>query len=73
MKYDAILHYLKLVANFNNNADTNKENTSPTLKVNNSVNNPIINRPLHSVSSGNLAQNVSFKSFKNIQHSWKRS
>ena len=71
-----ILHYLKSVANFNNNADTNKENTentSPTLQVNNPVNYPIIYRPLHSVSSGNLAQNVSFKSFKNIQQSWKRS
>ena len=58
MEYDVIPHYLKLAANFNNSTDTNKENTgntSPTLKVNNPVNNPIINRPLHSVSSGNLA------------------
>ena len=72
MEYDAIVHYLESVANFNNNADTNKENTentSPTLQVNN----PIINRPLHSVSSGNLAQNISFKSFKHIQQSQKRS
>ena len=76
MEYDAIQHYLKLAANFNNNTDTNKENTentSPTLQVNNPVNNPIINRPLHFVSSGNSAQNVSFKSFENIQQSWKRS
>ena len=69
MEYDVIPHYLKLAVNLNNSADTNKENTSPTLQVNN----PIINRPIHSVSSGNLAQNVSFKSFKNIQQSWKRS
>ena len=60
MEHDAIPHYLKLAANFNNNTDTNKEkeNTSPYLQVNNPVNNPInsiINRPLHSVSSGNLA------------------
>ena len=73
MEYDAIPHYLKLAANFNNNTDTNSkentENTSPTLPVNN----PIINRLLHSVSSGNLAQNILFKSFKNIQQSHKRS
>ena len=37
--------------------------------------NPVntINRPLHYVSSSNLAQNVSFKNFKNIQQSHKRS
>ena len=73
MEYVSIPHYLKPVANFNNNADINNkentENTSPTLQTNN----PIINRPLHSVSSGNLAQNVLFKSFKNIQQSCKRS
>ena len=58
MEYDAIPHYLKSVANFNNNADTSKENTentSPTLQINNPVNNPIINRRLHSVGRGNLA------------------
>ena len=73
MEYDAILHYLKLEANFNNSADTsnkeNTENTSPTLQVNN----PITNRPIHSVSSGNLAQNVLFKSFENIQQFQQRS
>ena len=79
VEYDAIPHYLKLASNLkasniNNNADSNssmeKENTSPTLQVN-PINNSI-NRPLHSVSSGNLAQNVSFKSLKNIQQSHKR-
>ena len=73
MEYNAFLHYLKSAANFNNSADTKDtkdENTSPTLQVNN----PIINRPLHSVSSGNLARRTtSFKNFKNIQQSCKRS
>ena len=67
-----ILHYLKSATNLNNMADTNKEsteNTSPILQVNN----PIINRPIHSVSSGNLARMTSFKSFKNIQQTHKRS
>ena len=68
MEYDAIPHYFKSASNFNNNVDTkeNTENTSSTLQVINPVNNSTINRPIHSVSSGNLAQNVSFKSFKNI-------
>ena len=52
-KYEAISHYLKSVANFNNSADTNNENTSPTLQVNNQN---INNRPIHSVSSGNLVR-----------------
>ena len=70
MKYDAILHYLK-AGNFNNSTDTkNKtkedENISPTLQVN-----PV--RSLRSASSGNLARNRSFKSFKSIQQSHKRS
>ena len=47
-----------MASNINNNADSNsnkekeKENTSPTLQVN-AINTN--NRPLHSVSSGNLA------------------
>ena len=71
MEYNAILHYLKAV-NVSNSADTNKnktkedENISPTLQVN-----PI--RSLKSVSSGNLARNMSFKSFESIQQSHKRS
>ena len=78
MEYDAILHYLKTVStlkvsNINNNAESNsnkekEKDTSPTLQVN-----PINTRPLHPVSSGNLAQKVSFKSFKNIQQLCKRS
>ena len=68
-EYDAIPHYLKLVANFNSTADINNENSSSTLQVNNSN---INNRPIHSVSSGNLARSSSFKSFKNIQQSHKR-
>ena len=47
--------------------------TQKTLYLSLQVKNPIINTPLHSVSNGNLAQNVSFKSFKNIQQSEKRS
>ena len=71
MEYDAILHYLKAV-NFNNSADTKQnkakedENISPTFQVN-----PI--RSLRSASSGNLARNMSFKSFESIQQSCKRS
>ena len=69
MQYDAIPHYLKSATNLNNSADTNTDNTSPTLQVNN----PII-RPIHSFSTGNLSRSTtSFKSFKNIQQSHKRS
>ena len=59
MTHDAIPHYLK-AGNFNNSADTTitkeDENISPTLQVN-----PI--RSLRSASSGNLARNMSFKSY----------
>ena len=42
-EYDAILHYLKSVANYNNSADTNTENTSPTVQLNNpDMNNRLI-------------------------------
>ena len=78
MEYNAILHYLKMVptlkvSNTNNNADSNKatdkekqnkEDTTPVSQV---------NTRLTSISSGNSAQKVSFKSFKNIQQSCKRS
>ena len=77
MEYDAILHYLKMVpalkTSNTNNADSNKatdkekqnkEDTTPVSQV---------NIRLTSISSGNLAQKVSFKSFKNIQQSHKRS
>ena len=66
MVHDAIPHFLR-AGNFNNSADTKytkEENNSPTLQVN--------SRSLRSVSSGNLAR-TSFKSFKSIQQSWKRS
>ena len=67
MVHDAIPHYLR-AGNFNNSADTNKdENNSPTLQENSR------SRSLRSVSSGNLARNTSFKSFRSIQQSQKRS
>ena len=67
MAHDTIPHYLR-AGNFNNSADTNKdENNTPTLQVNSR------SRSLRSVSSGNLARNTSFKSFKSIQQSQKRS
>ena len=68
--YDAIPHYLKSAANVNNTTHTDTK-TSPTLQVNA----PNINkRPIHSVSSDNLARSTtSFKSFKIIQQSCKRS
>ena len=76
MEYDAILHYLKMAStlkasNINNNADANKEkekdNTS-NLQVKDTINTCVT-----SISSGNLAHKVSFKNFKNIQQSCKRS
>ena len=67
MAHDKILHYLR-AGNFNNSTDTNKdENNTPTLQVNSR------SRSLRSVSSGNLARNMSFKSFESIQQSQKRS
>ena len=72
MEYNGIPHYLKSAANLNNSTDINKdntENTSSTLQINN----PVINRLTHSVSSGNLARTTSFKSLENIQQSCKRS
>ena len=73
IEYDAIPHYFKLVPNFNNNTDSNTENTqntSPTLQLNKKI----INRPIQSVSSGNLDRsNTSFKSFKYIEQSCNRS
>ena len=67
MVHDEIPHYLR-ARNFNNSADTKNtkdENNSPILQVN--------SRHLRSVSSGNLVRNMSFKSFKSIQQSCKRS
>ena len=65
MAHDAVLHYLR-AGNFKNSADTKNtkeyENISPTLQVNPGS--------LRSVSSGNLARNMSFKS---VQQSCKRS
>ena len=66
MVYDAIPHYLR-AGNFNNSADTKStkdENISPILQVN--------SRSLRSVGSGNLARNMSFKSFETLQQSCKR-
>ena len=61
-----------MAVDFNNSADTkdaNKgENTPPILQVNNPI------RPLHSVGSGTLVRSTtSFKSFKNIPQSHRRS
>ena len=82
MEYDVILHYLKMTSsmvpknnkenittniqeNTNNNADSKAEDTkediTPTLQVNTRS------------STGNLSRKVSFKSFKNITQSHKRS
>ena len=67
MAHDAIPHYLK-VGNCNNSANTNKEDEgTPTLQVNSK------SRPIRSISSGNLAKKISFKSFEDIQQSRKRS
>ena len=72
-KYDMILHYLKSNAiNVNNSSDTDQTTTSsPTLQDNIPSTQT---RPIHFISSGNLAKStMSFKSFKNIQQSHKRS
>ena len=67
MVHDAIPHYLK-AGNCNNSANTNKEEEgTPTLQVNSK------SRPIRSISIGNLAKKMSFKSFKDIQKSQKRS
>ena len=69
MVHDAIPHYLKS-GNCNNSANTSKdkeEENTPTLQVNSK------SRPIRSISSGNLAKKISFKSFEDIQQSWKRS
>ena len=67
MAHDAIPHYLK-VGNCNNSLNTNKEEEgTPTLQVNSK------SRPIRSISSGNLAKKMSFKSFEDIQQSRKRS
>ena len=67
MAHDAIPHYLR-AGNCNNSANTNKdEDGTPTSQVNSK------SRPIRSISSGNLAKKMSFKSFKSIQQSRKRS
>ena len=82
MEYDAILHYLKMVpaltaSNINNNANSNKATNKSTDKEiqNKEDTTPVsqVNTRLTSISSGNLACKVSFKSFENIQQSRKRS
>ena len=60
MVHDAIPHYLKS-GNCNNSANTSKEEeNTPTLQVNSK------SRPIRSISSGNLAKKMSFKSFEDI-------
>ena len=67
MVHDAIPHYLR-AGNCNNSANTNKdEEGTPTSQVNPK------SRPIRSISSSNLSKKTSFKSFKNIQQSQKRS
>ena len=67
MVHNAIPHYLKS-GNCNNSANTSKEEEiTPTLQVNSK------SRPIRSISSGNLAKKMSFKSFKDTQQSRKRS
>ena len=63
MAHNAIPHYLK-AGNCNNSANTSKEEEdTPTLQVNSK------SRPIRSISSGNLAKKMSFKSFEDIQKS----
>ena len=71
MAHDAIPHYLKS-GNCNNSANTSKdkdkeEENTLTLQVNSR------SRPIRSISSGNLARKISFKSFEDTQQSRKRS
>ena len=67
MAQGAIPHYLR-AGNCNNGANTNKdEEGTPTSQVNPK------SRHIRSISSGNLSKKMSFKSFKNIQQSRKRS
>ena len=67
MAHDAIPYYLR-AGNCNNSTNTSKdEDGTPTSQVNSK------SRPIRSISSGNLSKKMSFKSFKNIQQSWKRS
>ena len=86
MEYDAILHYIKMastlkMSNVNNNANSNPEpedtktkNTIPSqVNYPSTSRNTPYNTQLASVSSNNLSLKVSFKSFKNIQQSCKRS
>ena len=67
MSHNTIPHYLK-AGNCKNSANTSKEEeVTPTLQVNSK------SRPIRSISSGNLAKKMSFKSFEDIQQSRKRS
>ena len=67
MAHNVIPHYLR-AGNCNNSANANKEDEgTPTLQVNSK------SRPIRSISSGNLAKKMSFRSFEDIQQSRKRS
>ena len=71
MAHNTIPHYLKS-GNCNNSANTSKnkdkeEENTLTLQVNSR------SRPIRSISSGNLARKISFKSFEDTQQSRKRS
>ena len=68
MVHDNTIPYYLKAGNCNNSANTSKEEeVTPTLQVNSK------SRPIRSISSGNLAKKMSFKSFKDIQQSQKRS
>ena len=63
MAHNVIPHYLR-AGNCNNSANANKEDEgTPTLQVNSK------SRPIRSISSGNLAKKMSFRSFEDIQQS----
>ena len=63
MVHDAIPHFIR-VGNCPNSTNTCKdEEGTPTLQVNSK------SRPIWSISSGNLAKKMSFKSFQSIQNS----
>ena len=76
MVYDAILNYLKvgMFTNTNNNADSvTKADSNKTEKIQPTcqVNNPTI---IHSISRDNMLKRlISFKTFKNVHQSEKRS
>ena len=70
--HDVTLHYLQSAVSTNSSTDTDqtttsKIKTSPSLQVNTPN-----SRPIHLISSGNIAKSTLFERFKNIQQLHKR-